>query len=63
MMLRRPVECTGGSVTFPGLSRLSALPATHTARMLAMFQALAGQFYVAAVVALFVGMYSSQPRE
>jgi voltage-gated potassium channel len=39
------------------------LPATHTARMLAMFQAVVGQFYVAVVVALFVGMYSSQPRE
>lgn len=39
------------------------LPATHTARMLAMFQAVIGQFYVAVVVALFVGMYSSQPRE
>jgi voltage-gated potassium channel len=38
------------------------LPATHTARMLAMFQAVVGQFYVAVVVALFVGMYSSQPR-
>jgi hypothetical protein len=30
--------------------------------MLAMFQAVVGQFYVAVVVALFVGMYSSQPR-
>ena len=39
------------------------LPATYTARMLAMFQAVTGQFYVAVVVALFVGMYSSQPRE
>jgi hypothetical protein len=38
------------------------LPATHTARMLAMFQAVMGQFYVAVVVALFVGMYSQQPR-
>jgi hypothetical protein len=38
------------------------LPATHAARMLAMFQAVVGQFYVAVVVALFVGMYSSQPR-
>jgi hypothetical protein len=35
---------------------------SHTARMLAMFQAVVGQFYVAVVVALFVGMYSSQSR-
>jgi hypothetical protein len=39
------------------------LPASHPARMLAMFQAVTGQFYVAVVVALFVGMYSSQPRD
>jgi voltage-gated potassium channel len=38
------------------------LPATHTVSMLAMFQAVTGQFYVAVVVALFVGMYRSQPR-
>ena len=39
------------------------LPATPTARMLAMFEAVVGQFYVAVVVALFVGMYSSQSRK
>jgi hypothetical protein len=38
------------------------LPATPTARVLAMIQAVAGQFYVAVVVAIFVGMYSSQRR-
>jgi voltage-gated potassium channel len=38
------------------------LPVTNTARMLAMFQAVVGQFYVAVVVALFVGMYSAQSR-
>jgi hypothetical protein len=38
------------------------LPATHAARMVAMFQAVFGQFYIAVVVALFVGMYSSQQR-
>ena len=30
--------------------------------MLAMIQAVTGQFYVAVVVAIFVGMYSSQRR-
>jgi voltage-gated potassium channel len=39
------------------------LPATSTARMLAMIQAVIGQFYLAVVVALFVGMYSSQRRD
>ena len=38
------------------------LPATPTAPMLAMFDAVVGHFYVAVVVALFVGMYSSQSR-
>ncbi len=36
------------------------LPATSTARMLAMIQAVTGQFYIAVVVAIFVGMYSRQ---
>jgi voltage-gated potassium channel len=34
------------------------LPITPTARMPAMFEAVVGQFHVAVVVALFVGMYS-----
>jgi hypothetical protein len=50
-------------VTLATVGYGDVLPATHTARMLAMFQAVTGQFYVAVVVALFVGMYSSQPRE
>ncbi len=39
------------------------LPTTPTARTIAMIQAVGGQFYVAVVVAIFVGMYSSQRRE
>jgi hypothetical protein len=31
--------------------------------MLAVVQAVLGQFYMAVVVALFVGMYASQPRD
>jgi hypothetical protein len=49
-------------VTLATVGYGDVLPATHTARMLAMFQAVVGQFYVAVVVALFVGMYSQQPR-
>lgn len=39
------------------------LPATNTARMFAMFQAAIGQFVVAVVVALFVGMYSYRRKD
>jgi hypothetical protein len=38
------------------------LPAMHTARMLAMFEAVVGLFYFAVVVALSVGRYASQSR-
>lgn len=64
----RPAHLPHGEMTYFSLVTLATvgygdvLPATHTARMLAMFQAVVGQFYVAVVVALFVGMYSSQPR-
>lgn len=50
-------------VTLATVGYGDVLPATHTARMLAMFQAVIGQFYLAVVVALFVGIYSSQSRE
>lgn len=39
------------------------LPVGGTARMLAMIEAVVGQFYVAVVVAVFVGMYAAQRRE
>ena len=64
----RPVHLLQADMTYFSLVTLATvgygdvLPATHTARMLAMFQAVVGQFYVAVVVALFVGMYSSQRR-
>ena len=65
----RPTHQLQSDMTYFSLVTLATvgygdiLPATHTARMLAMFQAVTGQFYVAVVVALFVGMYSSQPRQ
>ena len=64
----RPANLLQADMTYFSLVTLATvgygdvLPATHTARMLAMFQAVVGQFYVAVVVALFVGMYSSQSR-
>ena len=39
------------------------LPHTEFARMLAMLEAVVGQFYVAVVVAVFVGMYTAQSRD
>lgn len=65
----RPVHLLQADMTYFSLVTLATvgygdvLPATHVARMLAMFQAVVGVFYVAAVVAVFVGMYSSQSRE
>jgi hypothetical protein len=47
-------------VTLATVGYGDVLPATNTARMLAMMQAVTGQFYVAVVVAIFVGMYSRQ---
>lgn len=38
------------------------LPASDAARMLAVIQAIVGQFYMAVVVAVFVGMYATQRR-
>ena len=39
------------------------LPSSETARMIAVIQAVIGQFYMAVVVAVFVGMYASQRRD
>jgi uncharacterized membrane protein len=39
------------------------LPVSETARMLATIEAIVGQFYVAVIVAVFVGMYAAQRRE
>ena len=64
----RPAHLLQADMTYFSLVTLATvgygdvLPVTHTARMLAMFQAVVGQFYFAVVVALFVGMYSSQRR-
>jgi len=49
-------------VTLATVGYGDVLPVTSTARMLAMFQAVTGQFYIAVVVAIFVGAYSSQRR-
>jgi hypothetical protein len=62
----RPVHMLQADMTYFSLVTLATvgygdiLPVTSTARMLSMFQAVTGQFYVAVVVAIFVGMYSRQ---
>jgi hypothetical protein len=38
------------------------LPRSDTARMISIIQAVVGQFYMAVVVAVFVGMYADQRR-
>jgi len=38
------------------------LPATEVTRMLAAIEAITGQFYVAVIVAVFVGMYAAQAQ-
>ena len=64
----RPVHLLHSDMTYFSLVTLATvgygdiLPATSTARMLAMIEAVTGQFYVAVVVAIFVGMYASQRR-
>jgi hypothetical protein len=39
------------------------VPSSSTTRMLAAIEAVIGQFYVAVVVAMFIGMYASQAYE
>jgi hypothetical protein len=39
------------------------LPRSETARMMAMIEAVVGQFYVAVVVAAFVGMFAARRRD
>ena len=39
------------------------LPVSATARMIASIEAIVGQFYVAVIVAVFVGMYATQRKD
>jgi uncharacterized membrane protein len=39
------------------------LPVSETARTLAVLEAVVGQFYVAVIVAVFVGMFAAQRRD
>jgi voltage-gated potassium channel len=65
----RPYHLLQSDMTYFSLVTLATvgygdiLPVTPTARMLAMIQAVVGQFYVAVIVAVFVGMYASRRRD
>jgi hypothetical protein len=64
----RPVHLLQSDMTYFSLVTLATVgygdiqPVSSTARMLAMIQAVTGQFYIAVVVAIFVGTYASQRR-
>jgi Ion channel len=65
----RPVHLLHSDMTYFSLVTLATVgygdiqPVTSTARMLSMIQAVTGQFYIAVVVAIFVGTYASQRRD
>jgi voltage-gated potassium channel Kch len=65
----RPLHLLHSDMTYFSLVTLATVgygdiqPVTSTARMLAMIQAVTGQFYIAVVVAIFVGTYASQRRD
>jgi hypothetical protein len=50
-------------VTLATLGYGDILPVSETARTLAVIEATIGQFYVAVIVAVFVGMYATQQRD
>ncbi len=64
----RSVQLLQSDMTYFSLVTLATvgygdiLPVTTSARTMAMIEAVVGQFYVAVIVAIFVGMYSSQRR-
>jgi hypothetical protein len=64
----RPPHLLRNDMTYFSLVTLATvgygdiLPVTGTARMVAMIEAVVGQFYVAVIVAVFVGMYANQRR-
>lgn len=65
----RPSELLQSDLTYFSLVTLATvgygdiLPVSATARTLAVIEATVGQFYIAVIVAVFVGMYAAQRRE
>jgi hypothetical protein len=64
----RPPHLLQNDMTYFSLVTLATvgygdiLPRSETARTVAMMEAVVGQFYVAVIVAVFVGMYATQRR-
>jgi hypothetical protein len=50
-------------ITLANVGYGDLLPVTEIARTLAVFDATVGRFYIAVVVAVFVGMYAAQRRD
>ena len=65
----RPSHLLQNDMTYFSLVTLATvgygdiLPRSETARMMAMIEAVVGQFYVAVVVAAFVGMFAARRRD
>jgi len=65
----RPPHLLQSDMTYFSLVTLATvgygdiLPRSETARMLAMIEAVVGQFYVAVIVAAFVGMFAARRRD
>ena len=64
----RPPHLLQNDMTYFSLVTLATvgygdiLPRSETARMMAMIEAVVGQFYVAVIVAAFVGMFAARRR-
>lgn len=62
-------EARGGQLMYFSVVTLATvgygdiLPASEVTRMLAAIEAITGQFYVAVIVAVFVGMYAARAQE
>ena len=67
--VERPPHLLQNDMTYFSLVTLATvgygdiLPRSETARMMAMIEAVVGQFYVAVVVAAFVGMFAARRRD
>ncbi len=66
--VERPPHLLQNDMTYFSLVTLATvgygdiLPRSETARMMAMIEAVVGQFYVAVIVAAFVGMFAARRR-
>lgn len=68
-MDQRPAQGLASDMVYYSLITMASvgygdiLPASDVTRMIAVIEAVVGQFYMAVIVAVFVGMYASQGRD